>query len=264
MTISDWIHESEIRGTTSFSADEVKSAFSGRAWNGIKVELSRLAAKGRIQAVHRGFYVIVPVQYQLKGVIPPSYYLDDLMRSIKKPYYVGLLSAAALHGASHQRSMQMQVVTLDPRIRESRKDGGLNWIYRRVLPEAFIMEKNAEVGILRYSSPELTAVDLVQFANHAGGYQRVATVLEELVDSLDVEKISELVQFTTVATLQRLGYLLEFVLDRRELADRVFAVLKGLPYRNSILLSNGHARRQSAPANRWRVNGNIDIELDDL
>ena len=264
MNISDWIHSREIRGKSTFSIVDVKDAFAERPSKSINTELSRQVSRGRVQSVYRGFYVIVPVQYQLKGVVPPVYYIDGLMDYVGKPYYVGLLSAAAMHGASHQRAMKTQVMTVVPRIKASGKNSLLDWSYRQEIPEAFVMKKNAEIGTLRYSGPELTAVDLVQFASHVGGYQRVATVLAEFADSVDVGKISGLVPFTTVATIQRLGYLLEYVLSRREQADALYQILKLQGAWNSILLSNDRVRRDGAQANRWHVNGNIDIEVDDL
>ena len=264
MNISDWIHSREIRGKATFSIVDVKDAFAERPSKSINTELSRQVSRGRVQSVYRGFYVIVPVQYQLKGVIPPVYYVDDLMDYVGKPYYVGLLSAAALHGATHQRVMKTQVMTVVPRIKTSGKNSLLDWNYRQEIPEAFVMKKNAEIGTLRYSGPELTAVDLVQFASHVGGYQRVATVLAELMDSVNMGKVDELLPFTTVATVQRLGYLLECVLSRQDQADALFQVLKMQGSWNSILLNNDQARREEVPANRWHVNGNIDIEVDDL
>jgi predicted transcriptional regulator of viral defense system len=264
MNISDWIHGREIRGKATFSIVNVKDAFAERPSKSINTELSRQVSRGRVQSVYRGFYVIVPVQYQLKGVIPPVYYVDDLMDYVGKPYYVGLLSAAAMHGATHQRAMKTQVMTVLPRIKASGKNSLLDWSYRQQIPEAFVMKKNAEIGTLHYSGPELTAVDLVQFASHVGGYQRVTTVLAELMDSVDMGKVDELLPFTTVATVQRLGYLLECVLSRQDQADALFQVLKMQGSWNSILLSNDQARREEVPANRWHVNGNIDIEVDDL
>ena len=38
-------------------------------------------------------------------------WIDDLMRFHHVPYYVGLLSAAALHGAAHQQPQEFQVVS---------------------------------------------------------------------------------------------------------------------------------------------------------
>ncbi len=264
MNIREWIHGREIRGKSTFSIADVKDAFAERPSKSINTELSRQVSRGRVQSVYRGFYVIVPVQYQLKGVVPPAYYVDDLMDYVGKPYYVGLLSAAAMYGATHQRAMKTQVMTVMPRIKASGKNSFLDWNYRQEIPEAFIMKKNAEIGTLRYSGPELTVIDLVQFASHVGGYQRAATVLAELFDSLDMENVRRLMPFTTVATIQRLGYLLEHVLLRQNQADVLFQVLKTQGSWNSILLSNDQNRRADAPANRWHVNGNIDIEVDDL
>ena len=264
MNISEWIHSREIRGKATFSIDDVKGAFAERPSKSINTELSRQVSRGRVQSVYRGFYVIVPVQYQLKGVVPPAYYVDGLMDYVGKPYYMGLLSAAALHGATHQRAMKTQVMTVVPRIKASGKNSLLDWNYRQEIPETFVMKKNAEIGTLRFSGPELTAVDLVQFASHVGGYQRVATVLAELMDSVDMGRVGELLPFTTVATVQRLGYLLECVLSRQDQADALFQVLKMQGSWNSILLNNDQARREEVPANRWHVNGNIDIEVDDL
>ena len=41
----------------------------------------------------------------------PEWYIDSLMRHEKRSYYVGLLTAAAAHGAAHQAGMEFQVVT---------------------------------------------------------------------------------------------------------------------------------------------------------
>ncbi len=59
----------------------------------------------------RGFYVIVPPQFLSMGAPPPSWYIDALMAHEQRPYYVGLLKAAELHGATHQAVMEFQVIT---------------------------------------------------------------------------------------------------------------------------------------------------------
>ena len=120
------------------------------------------------------------------------------------------------------------------------------------------------MGVVRYSNPELTAVDLVQFADHVGGYQRAATVLAELVEVMDMEKMADVVPYTTVATMQRLGYLLECVLEEKEKADELFVILENQRQWNSILLRNDRPRNEMALPNRWHVNGNVEIEIDDL
>lgn len=264
MTIFDWIRNREIRGQVTFSVEELRSAFGDKPANTIKTELHRLVKKGYISSVYRGFYVVVPVQYQLKGVVPPVYYIDWLMRYVGKPYYLSLLSAAAMHGASHQAVMITQVITVAPRIKYSSKNPDLNWNYRKQIPKELLMTKNTEAGVVRYSNPELTTIDLVQFADHVGGYQRAATVLAELVEEIDMGKMSAVVPYTTIATLQRLGYLLECVLKEQEMADALFLILKEQGKWNSISLRNDRPKKESAQPNRWHVNGNVEIEIDDL
>jgi predicted transcriptional regulator of viral defense system len=264
MTIYDWIRNRELRGYVTFSVEELKSAFGEKSAATIKTELSRLVKKGYISSVYRGFYVVVPVHYQLKGVVPPVYYIDMLMRYVGKPYYLSLLSAAAMYGAAHQQPMITQVTTIAPRIKLSSKNLLLNWNYRKVIPESFLLTKNGEMGVVRYSNPELTAIDLVQFADHIGGYQRASTVLAELVEAMDMGKVADVVPYTTIATLQRFGYLLEFVLEDQEMADALFLILKEQGKWNSISLRNDRPKKETAQSNRWHVNGNVEIEIDDL
>ena len=264
MTIHNWIRNRELRGLVTFSVEELKSAFSEKPATTIKTELSRLVKQGYISSVYRGFYVVVPVHYQLKGIVPPNYYIDMLMRYVGKPYYISLLSAAAMHGASHQQVMLTQVTTIAPRIKLSSKNPYLNWNYRKTIPEASVLTKNADMGVVRYSNPELTAIDLVQFADNIGGYQRAATVLAELVDAIDMAKMPEIVPYTTIATLQRLGYLLEHSLAEQDKSDALFQILKEQGHWNSVLLRNNYPKNEASPPNRWHVNGNVEIEIDDL
>jgi len=42
------------------------------------------------------------VEYRVAGAPPASWYIDDFMKAVGTPYYVGVLTAAALHGAAHQ------------------------------------------------------------------------------------------------------------------------------------------------------------------
>ena len=81
----------------------------------IKNELVRLCSNKTIANVYRGFYVIIPVHYVLRGSVPATYYIDQLMTYLSKPYYVCMLSAAELLGVAHQRPQQFSVMTTYPR-----------------------------------------------------------------------------------------------------------------------------------------------------
>lgn len=264
MNTNEWINSRELHGQMTFSLAEISSEFSSMSPKGLKTEIARMVSRGRIQSVFRGFYVIVPVQYRLKGIIPPSYYIDELMQYLNKPYYIGLLSAAAMYGAGHQRAMQTQVVTTLPRLNVSERNTLLDWNYRQNMPKELLITRNAEMGVIHYSSPELTATDLMQFAEHVGGYQRAATVLAELIDAVDMSKMISVIPYTTIATIQRLGYLLEMVLGEQEKADELFGVLKEHKRWKSILMNPLLPKREDALSNRWHVNANTDIEIDEL
>lgn len=263
MTIKEWIHNKEIHGESTFSIEDVKREFPSHSVQGLRTMLARFVNSGRLYAAYRGFYVIVPVQYQLKGIVPPTYYIDDLMNWLHKPYYVGLLSAASIYGASHQKAMVTQVMTMNPTTKSIAQNKQLVFVQCSAINPDFLITKNGEMSPVKFSSPELTAVDLIQFAGHIGGYQRVATVLAELIDSVDMGKMQNLLQCTSTATLQRLGYILDFVLEEQQKADQLFAFIEQSS-RKSILLSNKHLKNPNATSNRWHVNANIDIEIDEL
>ena len=265
MSLEQWIKNREMRGYVTFSIDDAYSAFPDKSPKTVQNELNRAVTRGRVVSVYRGFYVIIPVQYQLKRSVPPRYYINALMPYVGKPYYLCLLTAAAFYGAAHQQPMMTQVMTISPRIKISGKNPDIQWIYRSEIPQALLRKVNNEIGPLCFSSPELTAVDLVQFAHHVGGYQRASTVLAELMESVDMQKMDKVVPYTTIATIQRLGYILEFVLEETEKAEQLFAILKAhAPKYKTICMSNSHASREDNTSNRWHINMNIDIEIDDL
>jgi predicted transcriptional regulator of viral defense system len=54
--------------------------------------------------------------------LPAEWFITDLMAYLEQPYYVGLLSAASLHGSAHQQPQQFQIVTTTAQ-REVRKKG---------------------------------------------------------------------------------------------------------------------------------------------
>jgi hypothetical protein len=112
----------------------------------------------------------------------------------------------------------------------------------------------------------LTAVDLVQFASKVGGYQRAATVLSELCESLDISKMKDVIPYTTLSSIRRLGYILEFVLDEKDMSDELYniAITKKKRVWNTLPFSNSHAKSEYCQPNRWNIDFNIDIEIDEI
>ena len=88
MTLQKWIKDRAIHGYPTFSIEDVRNTGMYSSEQILQNELSRLCANKTIANVYRGFYVIFPVHYILRGSIPASYYIDQLMSYLGKPYYV--------------------------------------------------------------------------------------------------------------------------------------------------------------------------------
>ena len=157
MTIRNWIKQQESLGKPTFSYRDVKVNFSDMPEQHIMNELYRLSRQKIIQSVYKSFYTVIPIQYSVRGIVPPTYYIDQLMEYLAKPYYISLLSAAEIHGAAHQRPQRFSVTTLRPVVTTSaRKNNLIVWNYRKDIPENLLCSKNSETGIIHYSSAELT------------------------------------------------------------------------------------------------------------
>lgn len=267
MTLQNWIRNRAVHGHPTFSIEDARSAGVCSSEQILQNELSRFCSNKTIANVYRGFYVIVPVQYVLRGSVPATYYIDQLMYYIGKPYYVCMLSAAELLGAAHQRPQQFSVMTAFPRRRGvSKRNVVIDWFYRERFPEEALITKNTETGVIRISNPLLTVADLVQYQQHVGGLSRVATILEELSDQIDIKtQFSPLTSYVKKVVWQRLGYLLENILEENELADELFEQLLALP--GAILyqpLSTSAKNDSTKRDTRWKLNINVQIETDDI
>ena len=101
------------RGRYTFDRAEAMKEL-GSSPEALEAAVRRLAAKGKLTVPRRGFYVIVPLEYRSASSPPADWFIEDLMRFEGQPYYVGLLSAAAIHGAAHQQPQEFQVMTNRP------------------------------------------------------------------------------------------------------------------------------------------------------
>jgi len=267
MTLQKWIEDRAIHGYPTFSVEDVRAVGLCSSEQILQNELSRLSSNKTIASVYRGYYVIIPVHYVLRGSVPATYYIDQLMTYLHKPYYVCMLSAAELLGAAHQRPQQFSVMTTFPKRRVvSTRNVTIDWFYRDELPEEALITKNTETGTIRISNPLLTAADLVQYQQHVGGLSRVATILEELSEQVDVKKqFAPLASFVKKVVWQRLGYLLENIVEEKNLADDLFEQLRASSgYFKYQPLSTSAEDNPSNRDNRWKININVQIETDDI
>ncbi|MBI4864361.1 MAG: type IV toxin-antitoxin system AbiEi family antitoxin [Candidatus Riflebacteria bacterium] len=205
------VDQLQASGRYVFTREELTRAIPDCSPAGVAQALQRLAGRGRIVRVRAGFHVIIPLEYRAAGILPPTWFIDDLMRSIGQPYYVGLLSAAALHGAAHQQPQEFQVVTNRPVRGIDVRGLKITFVTNSYAASVPVLEKKVETGSFRVSTPAATALDLVRYAAHSGGLSNVATVLRELTDTFtpgDLVAHARLQMPRERPTLQRLGFLL--------------------------------------------------------
>jgi predicted transcriptional regulator of viral defense system len=151
----------------------------------LEAALRRLKKRGRIANPRRGFYVVVPLEYREAGCPPASWFIHNLMGFLGQSYYVGLLSAAASHGAGHQQPMVFQVITDRATRTASAGRVRIDFHVSLKIEKVPVVEVQTEMGTMRISTPEATAFDLVRYPAASGYIGNVATVLSELSEKLD-------------------------------------------------------------------------------
>lgn len=268
MTIRKWIRDREISGFPTFSVENIRYIFPNYSEQIIRNELFRLSTQGIIYPVYKGFYVIIPPQYAAKKKTPPIYYIDQLMTHLNKPYYISLLNAAEILGAAHQRPQKFSVMTVFPKATVSpSKNNVLTWVYRKNIPTDFLLSlKIQKQAVIYYSNTELTAIDCGNMNNISDGLSRAATILEELSENMNFNGASKtLFNYTSIATIQRLGYILDEILEQKEIADELYAELLLYVKRFRYISLSTHKSDENAEKNtRWKVNINTIIETDEI
>lgn len=264
--MEDWTDKMLAKGKYSFSLTELREEMDEQSDIALKFVLKRLSDKGKILSIFKGYYLIIPPAYQRQGVLPAHLFMDDFMKYLKRPYYVALVNAAAYHGAAHQQPQEFYVMTDFPVMRTTHKKSlKISYISVRNFSAKLIEKIKTEAGYLKVSSPVLTAGDLVQFEKRVGGLNRVGTLLNELVESLNPEDFTEnFIKQSQGVVLQRLGYLLEFVCLSKELADSLFQKMTALKIRfYRIPLKTSKPAKGYSAANRWKVIVNTQVEIDE-
>ncbi|MCL2713536.1 MAG: type IV toxin-antitoxin system AbiEi family antitoxin [Alphaproteobacteria bacterium] len=157
------------------------------------------------------------------GTPSAEWYIDALMAHENLPYYVGLLTAAAIHGASHQAIQEFQVITnrLLPRIVAGRTR--MVFSYRKDMAAVAmgIEDRKVPSGYVKLSTPELTVLDLLRYPRRGAGFDNIATVLCEIGERLNSRKLARLSSAFERAVGQRLGHLLERF-GNKKLADALY------------------------------------------
>ena len=264
---SKWIDAQEMRGHFFFTKEDVRRVFPDVKEHSFEVSLSRLVLAKRIMSPLKYFYVIVSMEYRLRGVVPEHFYIDSLMHFLGRQYYVSLLSAAALHGTSHQRSMTYFVMVDGAPLRNVRKKGTrIDFIQKNDIASEFVQQVKTQSGYIQVSSPLMTALDLVQQERKVGGLSRVAEVLYELMEVVTLnDKSLPLLRCYPAAVLQRLGYILE-KLEYEEAANKLYELCRngGIKFRKTLLKTSNPDAVVLEVDGRWKMMVNQEIDIDEI
>ena len=261
--LEDFIDNLRSEGRYSFTLTEVNNQFqiSNEA---VKKSIQRLGRKNKIVHIRNGFYIIVPPEYNSKGIIPPSFFIPDLMKFLGRDYYLGLINAASYFGAAHQQPQEYFIITTSPTLRAINNHSvKINFYKKKEWDTRFVMDQKTEAGYINISSPELTALDLVFFQHRIGGFDRVSTILEELSTQINPNTLLDCAKaYNIISVVQRLGFILEIVLGKVDLVEPLKKYLQRTKYFPLFLNPSSPVKPELQIENNWKIIQNIIVEPD--
>jgi len=259
-SLTQLVDKLQAGGRYTLTHDEAIAAL-GITGVALTKAVQRLVAKNRLAVPRRGFFVIVPIEYRQAGAPPPDWYIGDLMAFSDRQYYVGLLSAASLHGAAHQQPQEFQVVT-DGQIRPVEAGRGrIRFFTKRGVESTPIVDVKTETGLLHVSTPEATALDLLRYLDAAGQFGHAATVLSELAEKMDPGRTVEAAKLDgSLPNTQRLGYLLDLVGASEVSEGLADWVAERRP--RYLALRPDRPSDAASKDSRWRLLVNEQIEVE--
>lgn len=257
----DFVDELQSKGRYSFTINDLAKFDTHRSPIATQAALRRLKQNHRIVSPRRGFFVVLRPEYRKQGCPPANWFIDDLMRDLEQPYYVTLLSAAALYGAAHQQPMTFQVMTDRPTRPINLGAVAISFHMARNVAEMPTEKMQTETGYMNVATPEVTAFDIVRYPEAAGYLNNVATVLAELAEKIRPTKLVTVAPLYAMPDVQRLGYLLETIVDAKELVYPLLEYYRE-QRRRSVLLNPKNPAMKLTPDKNWSVIPNDTVEAD--
>jgi predicted transcriptional regulator of viral defense system len=186
MDLKNYVLSLAMSGKSFFTEEDALKE-TGLSRIALRSALKRLKKKQELASPLRGFFIIVPPEYYSLRSLPPEQFIDDLMRHLNMPYYVGLLSAAQYYGAAHQKPQAFQVIT--SRARRNIRVGRVKIIFTTKCDaeHSAIRQFNTPRGFVRVATPETTALDLIIFSQKSGGIPAAFEILSDLSEHLNIQ-----------------------------------------------------------------------------
>jgi len=249
--LADWLLARGRHWVTTTEAAELL----GIPERHVAPSLAQSRRRGHLFSPTTGLYVAIPPEFRSWGAVPAAHFVDPMMRHLGHDYYVCLLSAAEIHGFSHQRPQVFQVMT--PARLRSRAFGRvriefITSVHTSDRPTDVV---NTPTGTLRVSTLEATVLDLVSFPNASGALFNVATIIGDMLieNALDIGRLAEVASDYPVSIVQRTGWLLDYMAGRvRVEVDTDSLVPLASARATPTPLDAGHGRSGTLDR-RWNV-----------
>ncbi|OPY16339.1 MAG: hypothetical protein A4E74_01892 [Syntrophus sp. PtaB.Bin075] len=258
--LASWIDNRQAEGLYFFTREEAIGSLK-MTEESFRKAASRLTKKIRIVRIRSGFFIIIPLEFRAIGVLPAEWFIADLMAYIEQPYYVGVLSAAAIYGTAHQQPQQFQVVTTVPQRRIQKRNLAVRFFFKTNLSTTPVTQIKTQTGYISVSTPEATAIDLIRYSRSIGGLDRVITVFKELGKTMDAVKLLDAMRKDgNLAYSQRLGWLMEKAGHSKhvESLSQWISTQNILPARLDPTQAVKGAKKDS----RWQLLINTDVDHD--
>jgi hypothetical protein len=249
--LSDVLNAYERTGRLNVRGADLAVELPHASPEALRKAIYRQQQAGRLAHLSRGadHWLIVPLQYADAGSPPLETWLDPYLRkTLGASYYVGLLSAAETYGASPYAVMVTQVMVERKRLPITVGRHKIVFHTSARIDAMPVRWHETPEGRFKVSTPELTALDLVQRENVLGGISRVREVLNSLWPHCTPDGlIQALDAMQSVPVAQRLGALLTLD-DQADLAASLARWLQDKPMR-LVALEGSLPRREDRTEN---------------
>jgi predicted transcriptional regulator of viral defense system len=188
-------------------------------------------------------------------------YLDSWMSYLGADYYVGWLSAAAIHGASHQAAQVTQVATSKTvqsrQIGRSRTEFYLRCGIREV-PTTLHRVASGDVPV---ATPEATVLGISADVRLGAGIDNVANIIIELAaeNALNGHRLAHIAHLFPASAVRRTGWMLENFTDLRGLGE-LKSLSGALPPTPSVLSPD--SPRAGKVDRDWNLQINARLDPD--
>lgn len=256
--LGDYLNWLRSRGRYIFTKMEALSALN-IGDHAFYMSSGRLIHKNQLRKIVSGLYMIIPPEYSSSKTLPPPWFIHHLMEYLDAQYYVGLLSAAALHGSAHQAPQVFQVITNKKINVLKSKEFQISFHYSKDFNLTETQKIKTPTGYINVSTPERTAFDLIKYMRKSGGMNHVALVINELAEILNDSKIAKIGEHVPRSYSQKLGYLLD-ALGKFKLTEKLYESL-------TCKLHYFYFPRRSLAKiieknEKWHILANGHLELD--